>query len=414
MARTPARIISSRRWYWAVFVVFAAQGLVSTTFWVRSPEIASLLHVDVAAMGLLGFLSSIGGFIGVFSGAPISARIGSRLLMIPAFALVVLSLLTIGFVASTGNITVVALCLFTLGLGSGFGGIAMNLEGAAVDRASAKSLLPSIHGAFSAGTLAGSAVGALMIAASVSVASSFALVCLIYIVAMSLGVVNIPRESGRRVTDSMDTQEIATVPTRAQRRGVLRERRQLSVMFIIFGLVLGEAVAGTWIPLALTSNGHLGEAAASLGLTLYFAGMTLGRFTGGLVVDQLGRARSLFIYSIVATAGIVIVATSNFTHLVYLGTILWGLGLSVGFPLCVSAVSFDQRLAPSRVGYLASTGSVAGTVGPPVVGLVGQGAGLFTAFAIPVVFLLGGLFANRHTALVPGENAHHENVLDQP
>ena len=414
MARKPSRQISPRRWYWAIFVVFAAQGLVSTTFWTRSPEIAEMLHVDVAAMGLLGFLSSIGGFIGVFSGAPISARIGSRYLMIPAFAVVVISLLVIGLSAPSGHVVVVAVCLFTLGLGSGFGGIAMNLEGAAVDRASKKSLLPSIHGAFSAGTLAGSALGAIMIAAQVPVTASFGLVALTYVLAMSAGVINIPRESGRRITNAMDTQEIATVPSREQRRGVLREKRQLFVMFIIFGLVLAEAVAGTWIPLALTSDGNMGEAAASLGLTLYFAGMTLGRFTGGLVVDRLGRARSLLSYSVVATVGILIVSTSNLTHAVYLGTALWGIGLSVGFPLCVSAVSFDQRLAPSRVGYLASTGSVAGTVGPPVVGLVGQSAGLFTAFAIPVVFLVGGLFANKNTDLVSGETAHHEQILDEP
>lgn len=414
MARTPARHISSRRWYWAVFVVFAAQGLVSTTFWTRSPEIAALLHVDVATMGLLGFLSSIGGFVGVLTGGPICARIGSRFVMMPAFALVVVSLVIIGVSASPGGVATVAVCLFLLGLGSGFGGIAMNLEGAAVDRASPKSLLPSIHGAFSAGTLAGSALGAAMIALGVPVSVSFVIVCLIYITAMSIGVVNIPRESGRRVTTAMNTQEIATVPSRSQRRGVLREPRQLFVMFIIFGLVLGEAVAGTWIPLALTSSGHMAEAAASFGLTLYFAGMTLGRFTGGFVVDRLGRSLALFTYTVIAIIGIGIVTTSQFTHLPYLGTVLWGIGLSVGFPLCVSAVSFDQRLAPSRVGYLASTGSVAGTVGPPVVGFVGQAAGLFTAFAIPVVFLVAGLFSNKHTGLVPGEVPHHEEILDQP
>lgn len=414
MARTPARHISSRRWYWAVFVVFAAQGLVSTTFWTRSPEIAALLHVDVATMGLLGFLSSIGGFIGVLSGGPICARTGSRSVMIPAFALVVVSLAVIGMSATSGGVVTVAVCLFLLGLGSGLGGIAMNLEGAAVDRASTKSLLPSIHGAFSAGTLAGSALGAAMIAIDIPVSVSFGIVCLIYITAMSIGVVNIPRESGRRVTVNMSTQEIATVPSRSQRRGVLREPRQLFVMFIIFGLVLGEAVAGTWIPLALTSSGHMAEAAASLGLSLYFAGMTLGRFTGGFVVDQLGRSRALFAYTVIAVIGIAIVSTSQLTHLPYLGTVLWGIGLSVGFPLCVSAVSFDQRLAPSRVGYLASTGSVAGTTGPPLVGFVGQATGLFTAFAIPVVFLIAGLFANKYTALVPGEVPHHEEILDQP
>lgn len=413
MAKTPPRTISPRRWYWATFVIFAGQGIMATAFWTRSPEIEKLLGVDVAVMGVLGFLNSIGGLIGILGGGKLVPRFGVRNTMICAYATILVSLTMIGISASSHNVVGTGVFLVTLGLASGLGGLAINLEGSAVDRASSRSLLPSLHGAFSAGTLIGSAFGAWLIAANVNLVTSFALICVIYVAAMATGVPSIPRYSGRRFTEDMDTQAIAAVPTKAERRGVLRERRLWGVLFIVFGFTLGEAVAGTWIPLALVKGDGLTAADAGLGLSLYFAGMTLGRFTGGFSVDFLGRARALFIYALIAVIGIGLVISSPLTHIPYLGTFLWGVGLSIGFPLCVSAVSFEPRLVSSRVSYLATTGSVAVTTGPPLLGVLAQFTGLLAVFTIPAALLVAGLFANKNTRLAPDELPHHETLLDE-
>ncbi|MEN9751706.1 MAG: hypothetical protein RLZZ600_753, partial [Actinomycetota bacterium] len=223
MAKTPPRTISPRRWYWATFVIFAGQGIMATAFWTRSPEIEHLLGIDVALMGVLGFLNSIGGLIGILGGGKLVPRFGVRHTMIAAYSTVLVSLTMIGIGATSNNVPAVAVFLFTLGMASGIGGLAINLEGSAVDRASTRSLLPSLHGAFSAGTLIGSAFGALLIASNVNVILSFALICGVYVVAMACGLPFIPRHSGRRFTEDMDTQAIAAVPTKAERRAVLRE-----------------------------------------------------------------------------------------------------------------------------------------------------------------------------------------------
>ena len=413
MAKTPPRTISPRRWYWATFVIFAGQGIMSTAFWTRSPEIEHLLGVDVAVMGVLGFMNSIGGLVGILTGGKLVPRFGVRNTMIAAYVTILISLTMIGISASNHNVAGTALFLVTLGLASGLGGLAINLEGSAVDRASSRSLLPSLHGAFSAGTLIGSAFGALLIAANVNLVVSFALICVIYIAAMGSGVPFIPRHSGRRFTEDMDTQAIAAVPSKEERRGVLRERRLWGVLFIVFGFTLGEAVAGTWIPIALVKGDNMSAADAGIGLSLYFAGMTLGRFTGGFSVDFLGRARALFVYALIAVVGIAIVISSPVTHVPYLGTFLWGVGLSIGFPLCVSAVSFEPRLVSSRVSYLATTGSVAVTTGPPLLGVLAQFTSLLAVFTIPAALLVAGLFANKNTRLAPEELPHHETILDE-
>lgn len=413
MATTP-RFISERRRYWASFVIFAAQGVMSTAFWTRSPQIATLLHLSVASMGFLGLVSSTGGLLGLFISGRLAPRFGNRHVMLPAYVVVMMSVLVIAFAAVAGSVPVVACSLFVMGLASGVAGLANNLEGASIDRASSRSLLPSLHGAFSAGTLAGSGLGALLITLRISLPWSFAIMCALYVILLATGIFNIPRHSGRLVTSDMNTAAIAQLPSAAERAAVKRDARLWGVAFIVFGMTLAETVASTWIPLALVSDLHVLPASASFGLTLFFAGMTIGRFSGGKVVDALGRSRALLVFAVTCALGIVVVQSSVFTHLPYLGTFLWGVGCSVGFPLCLASVSFDQRLASTRVSYIAVTGSTSATAGPPVVGLLAQASSLFAAFTVPVVFLIAGLFANNYTRLTPQEVAHHETLLDLP
>lgn len=81
----------------------------------------------------------------------------------------------------------------------------------------------------------------------------------------------------------------------------------------------------------------------------------------------------------------------------YLGSFLWGLGCSMGFPLCVSAITDEKRFAQTRVQMIFLTANFAGLTGPPLLGGLGQVFGLFTAFGLPVALLTGGLFANKST-----------------
>ena len=59
--------------------------------------------------------------------------------------------------------------LFLLGLGNGTWDVAMNVEGAEVERRLGRSIMPRFHAGFSVGTVAGALLGAAMVALGVSV-----------------------------------------------------------------------------------------------------------------------------------------------------------------------------------------------------------------------------------------------------
>jgi cyanate permease len=74
--------------------------------------------------------------------------------------------------------------------------------------------------------------------------------------------------------------------------------------------------------------------------------------------------------------------------LAMVGAALWGLGISLGFPVGMSAAGDDPAHAAARVSVVSSIGYVAFLAGPPLIGVLGQEVGTLRALTVA-----GGLIA---------------------
>lgn len=377
-----------------MFSVFGIQGLYFATWVARTPEIQHNLGLDTAEMGLFAFVLSVGALLGLFLSGPIISHLGARTVTMWGFPLAGVSLTGLGFAAESGDVLSATVWISIFGVAGGATGLAINIEGANVDRSSPKSLLPSIHGAFSVGTLLGGAIGTLTIVLHISYAITFTVISLILSLVALIVSLKLPRALGEQEIAS--DLEIGTNPSRIERLSVWKEPRTLAVGFIVVGFALAEATASSWLPIALVDAG-LGAALATGAYTVFAAAMMVGRLTGGPVVDRLGRSRTLALFGLLTALGILIVVATNFIALPLVGAALWGLGNSLGFPMCVAAVSREPRLSSSRVNVLVVSSNITGVTGPPLLGFIGQALGLFTAFIVPALFVFAGLFANSST-----------------
>jgi cyanate permease len=78
----------------------------------------------------------------------------------------------------------------------------------------------------------------------------------------------------------------------------------------------------------------------------------------------------------------------------FVGAVLWGFGLSLGFPVGMSAGADEPGMAAARVSVVASIGYVAFLGGPPLIGFVGQHVGVLRALtAVAVLLALALLIA---------------------
>ncbi len=63
----------------------------------------------------------------------------------------------------------------------------------------------------------------------------------------------------------------------------------------------------------------------------------------------------------------------------YAGTVLWGLGVALGFPVGMSASADDPVRAPARMSVVATIGYFAFIAGPPILGFLGDRVGVLHA-----------------------------------
>jgi cyanate permease len=86
--------------------------------------------------------------------------------------------------------------------------------------------------------------------------------------------------------------------------------------------------------------------------------------------------------AVVATGGLLVFIFSPSTPLAFVGIGLWGAGTSLGFPVGMSAAADDPAAAAGRVSVVASIGYCAFLAGPPLIGFLGEQAGVLKALNV--------------------------------
>jgi fucose permease len=174
---------------------------------------------------------------------------------------------------------------------------------------------------------------------------------------------------------------------KGETKKVWTEKRSLLIAVVGFSFIMAEMSAGTWVPIALTSSGYSGSEAAIM-FGIFWIAITVGRLVGGFVVDAIGRSRTILFSALLAVSGIAVFIAQDLVNLPLLGLILWGLGIAMGFPMSVASMGDQEALAPARINMIITVVYISSITVGPALGALGEFAGLYVAFGIPLVFML--------------------------
>ncbi len=348
--------------------------------WVtRTPDIRDLLGASTAEMGLILFGLSVGSMIGILASGRMVARWGARIVIRLGAAGVVLSLPTIAWGSAADSAILVGGGLFLFGAGMGSAEVAMNVEGADVERATGRSFLPMLHGCFSLGTVIGAVAGIVATATDVPVPMHLLIVALLAAIAVLWAIPQLPTATGRVEASPSGAPRVRTA--------VWRDSRLLLIGVVILAMALAEGTANDWLPLVMVDGHGLDPAYGSAVYAAFAAAMTLGRFVGGWFVDRFGRPAVLCASAVSGVAGLACVIFSDDQVVAGVAVILWGLGAALGFPVAISAAGDSGPDPAARVSFVATVGYFAFLVGPPALGFVGEEFGLRSALLIPLAAL---------------------------
>ncbi|HEV8012838.1 MAG TPA: MFS transporter [Pontimonas sp.] len=381
--RTPAT------WRNALFVVFMINGLGFSTWLARVPAIRDGLDISTAEVAALLFTGALGAVSGLVFSSHIIAWIGQRntILFFGLLGLVGLAGIGIGSAwVSSYALTVVA--IICAGAGNGIADVAMNVEGAAVEKAVSRNIMPWFHAFWSLGTVTGAGLSALMSFLGVGIAPHTIVMALIMAPVLWLVSGVISNDRGSVNDDGVEQRS-----TLADRLRVWKEPRTLAIGLIALGMAFAEGSANDWLALAIVDGRDQTNAVGALWFGFFTLGMLAGRIGGVYLLDKFGRVPVLQWSAAMAIAGLALVILVEQPVTSALGALMWGLGSSLGFPVGMSAAADNPEGSAARVSAVATVAYGAFLIGPPLIGGLGDSIGILTALWVVVGVIVLAFFA---------------------
>ncbi|SIR72058.1 Fucose permease [Micromonospora avicenniae] len=376
-----------------VAIVFTLNGLAVATWFSRVPAAREELGLSAGRLGLLLLAVSAGALLAMPTAGLLTQRLGTARSVRLATLAVALGLAWAGLAAGlTGSALGVAVGLFAFGYGSGTCDVAMNVEGAAVERRLGRTILPRFHAAWSLGSVAGAGLGAGAARLDVPVGAHLAVIAVLVLAGTlyAAGLFLPAAETGVGAA--------AQAGPAARRRTLLavwREPRTLLIGLLVLVMAFTEGSANDWLAVAFVDGHDLSEAAGAAVFGVFVVGMTLGRTVGTIALDRWGRVRVLIVTILLAAAGAVLAVLAGSGPVAIVGVALWGVGASLGFPVGMSAAADEEEKAAVRVSVVAVIGYTAFLGGPPLLGMLGDQVGILHALLVVPLLLVPAL------ALVP-------------
>ncbi|ECK2275539.1 MFS transporter [Salmonella enterica] len=377
-------VLSSRnalkRRTWALFMFFFLPGLLMASWATRTPAIRDILSVSTAEMGAVLFGLSIGSMSGILCSAWLVKRFGARKVIRTTMTCAVTGMVILSIALWCASPLIFALGLAVFGASFGAAEVAINVEGAAVERELNKTVLPMMHGFYSFGTLAGAGVGMALTALSVPANIHIILAAAVAIAPIFIAIRAIPDGTGKNASED----------THLQEKGLpfYRDIQLLLIGVVVLAMAFAEGSANDWLPLLMVDGHGFSPTSGSLIYAGFTLGMTVGRFTGGWFIDRYSRVTVVRASALMGALGIGLIIFVDSDWVAGVSVILWGLGASLGFPLTISAASDTGPDAPTRVSVVATTGYLAFLVGPPLLGYLGEHYGLRSAMMVVLALVI--------------------------
>lgn len=387
-ARQNVAVLSNLAWRNAVFATFFTMGLGFASWLARVPHVRDVLGATTGEMGLMLLGISIGSISGLLVASHVIHLIGSRIVASFGMIAVAAGLAVAGWAAEAALPWLVVVGFILGGSLTGITDVAMNISGAANERAIGKPIMPIFHAFFSLGTVAGAGLAGLCETLGISLGAQATGILVATIV---LGLVVY-----RFLPDDAAADDESPV-TLAERLAVWKDPRTLLLGVMVLGMTLTEGSANDWLALVMVDGHGFEPDAGAFTLALFLTMMTAGRLAGVWLLARFGRVPVLRASALAAVVGLLLVILVDHPVLVLVGVALWGFGASLGFPVGMSAASDEPRLAAARVGTVSAIGYIAFLAGPPLLGLLGDVVGIRNALFAVLAFVVLSLLT-AHTA----------------
>ncbi|MCM4083667.1 MFS transporter [Paractinoplanes hotanensis] len=377
----------------AVGFTFATNGLAYAGWLARAPAVRDGLELSAAGFGLLLLCLSAAAIAAIPLAGPLVQRVGPARAVLLGSTSMVVGLTGLATGTLLGSVPLAGVGLVLVGMGNSTWDVAMNVEGADVERRLGRTIMPRFHAGFSLGTVVGAAFSAVAAAAGLPIWAQ------LYITAALAAAVTAPTVRHFLPYHPLPAGQ---KPAMSVRRA-WREPRTVLIGLVMLGFGFTEGTANDWLAIGLVDGYGAGDTVGAIAFGVFVTAMTLGRLFGGYAIERWGRVFTLRVTAGSAVLGLLLVVTEVGVPVAIAGALLWGAGASLGFPIGMSSAADDPARAAIRVSVAGSIGYGAFLAGPPLIGLLAEHLGVLRAMLCVFGALAIGLIASGATRPLPVE-----------
>ncbi|MDH4412192.1 MAG: MFS transporter [Rhizobium sp.] len=361
-----------------IMAAFFLQPIAFGSWLPQIPGVQERLSLGPAelAMALLGLPTGI--LLMLPFAGHLVGRIGSRNTLIFGFP-IFLALVPLPVAAP--DIVSLFLLLVLLGIGLSTIELGLNVEADVIEKRGTGSIMNRCHGFWSLGIMTGSLVGAGILALYTS---PFMAIGLLSLVLMPVSVI---------VCRALPVHEVPVAEVQPRSSWRLPSPGILGISLFVFGITMTEGAVADWSAVYLKDVFQTTGMATGMGYVVFAMLVSVGRFAGDAAKERFGSVVLARLCLVFALVGMLLVVAAPVAALVYLGLACVGLGISVGFPLAVTAAAdLGDRPAAENVAILSFIALLGFLIGPPMIGFVAEVLGLRSGLAMLLPPLLLSIF----------------------
>jgi MFS family permease len=342
-------------------LVFFLQPLAFGSWLPRIPDVQAALGLGPAGLALALLGLPCGTLLTLPFAGPLVGRIGARTAIIIGF---IYYAVAVSLPAFANDPAVLFVSLMFAGSSISVLELGLNVKADRVEKATGRLIMTTAHGFWSLGMMAGSLVGALL--AGLGFEAHRAILA-VAVVTAPIGLL-----SGYLLPRYPAETEPETAPGARRSPWRLPSAALLGICLFVFGVTMTEGAIADWSAVFLRDVFAAGST-AGLGYTVFAFLVATGRFGGDWLRARFGAVALARVCGGLALVGIAILAAAPSMAIAFIGFGVVGLGVSVGFPLAVTAAaSLTDRAASANVAVLSFVALCGFLVGPPIIGYVAE------------------------------------------
>ena len=348
-----------------IYLAFISLGLPDSLLGSAWPQMHMDLNAPISSAGLITMLIAGGTIISSLFSDKLNRKFGAGL--VTAFSTLLTAVALFGFSVSA---SVLMICLFSVPYGLGAGAIDAALNNYVALHYNSRQM-SWLHCFWGLGAAVSPYIMGYALGKNLGWRSGYGIVFAVQMVFTVILFLTLPVWKKAHGTAAEEAAKAEEVPFMQ----AVRIKGVIFVLVAFFGYCAFEATCGLWASSYLVEHRGIDVETAANFASLFYLGITAGRFLTGFIADKFGDRRMIRMGLYVVMGGIALMLLPvSGTWAALAGLVVVGFGAAPVYPAVIHATpdNFGKENSQAIIGIQMASAYVGTTFMPPVFGLLAQ------------------------------------------